>query len=304
MRATQSHLSPKGSTYFSQCVPTSRGKGNIDLTLKLTSKMLRAESASGQAVILKLTDEHEVDVLRHLHRSDYTMQTRIIPLLDVLDVVGGRLMVLPLRTPLLHFLDLEASVDDVAELALQFLEGVRYLQDSSVAHLDLKPDNIVVQRDAKLTVDLAIIDFDIAVFADAEPIISGLTGTVGWCAPEVVQGNRYDPLAADRWSCGRVLTLFARYMGRSRLQELIVTLAQQLQEPNPSKRPPIPATTGYCGLETKRMLDLSSGAPTASRPRRSGRPLSKGPQDRALGLRRAHSQRVFGLGGKGEFSRV
>ena len=43
-----------------------------------------------------------------------------------------RVMVLPLRVPL-----------------SQFLEGVAYLQRSSVAHLDLKPDNIVVQRDCE-----------------------------------------------------------------------------------------------------------------------------------------------------------
>jgi serine/threonine protein kinase len=169
----------------------------IDLTLKLTAKVHPAESADGEPVMLKLTDKHEVEVLRRLQSNEPTKQSRIILLLDV---VGGRLMVLPLRTPLWHFLDLDASVGDVEERTLQFLEGVAYLQHSFMAHLDLKPDDIVVQRDPKSKkVDLAIIDFNIAVFADAEPTISGSNGTSGWCAPEVSAGKPYNPLLAD---CG------------------------------------------------------------------------------------------------------
>jgi len=213
-------------------------RATIDLALKLTRKILLVESALGECVILKLTDQHEVGVLRRLHDNKSTEQTRIIPLLDVLN---GRILVLPLRTPLLHFLDLDASVDDVGELALQFLEGVTYLQHSSVAHLDLKPDNIVVQRDPESKkVDLTIIDFNIAVYADAEPILFSSSGTPEWCAPEVSAGTAYDPLLADRWSCGRVLTLFTERMRQGRLWERMCLLSQQLMDPDPSLRPPLP----------------------------------------------------------------
>ena len=178
-----------------------------------------------------------MEVLQYLHRSQLTEQTRIIPLLDVVD---GRLMVLPLRTPLLQFLVFNTSDDDVVVLAVQFLEGVVYLHRSSVAHLDLKPDNIVVRRDPESKkVDLAIIDFDIAVFTDVEPTISGSSGTSGWCAPEVSEGESYDPLLADRWSCGRVLTFFTDRMKPSPLREKMRSLAQRLMDPDPSLRPPV-----------------------------------------------------------------
>jgi hypothetical protein len=72
----------------------------IDLTPKLTAKVHPAESVDGEPVILKLTDKHEVEVLPRLQCNESTKQGRIIPLLDV---VGGTLMVLPLRTPLWHF---------------------------------------------------------------------------------------------------------------------------------------------------------------------------------------------------------
>jgi len=203
--------------------------------------MHRAESAHGGPVILKLADKHEVEVLQRLHANQLTKQTRIIP---VLDVICGRLMVLPQRTPLSHFLETPASVDNVGELALQFLEGVAHLQHSSVAHLDLKLDNIVVRREPfTKKMDLAIIGFNCAVFADAEPTISGYIGTAGWSAPEVSSKKAYDPLLADRWSCGRVLMIFTDRMEPSWLRESLRILSRQLMNPNPSQRPPVPDAT-------------------------------------------------------------
>ena len=209
-------------------------RSTIDLALKLTVKTLSAVSPQGERVILKLTEQHEVKVLRRLHGNPPTEQTRIIPLLDVID---GRLLVLPLRMPLLIF---NLSGDDAGVLAVQFLEGVAYLQRSSVAHLDLKPDNIVVQRDPKSKeVDLAIIDFNTSVFADTEPTISKSSGTLGWCAPEVLAGKPYNPLLADRWSCGRVLTFFTDRMKPGPLRETMYSLSQRLMNPDPSLRPSI-----------------------------------------------------------------
>jgi serine/threonine protein kinase len=197
--------------------------------------MVHAVSAHGDQVILKLNDEHEVEVLQHLHANHSTRHTRIIPLLDVID---GRLMVLPLLRPLLHFMALDALVGDFELLALQFLEGVAHLQHCSVAHLDLKPDNIVVRRDPEsMKVDLYIADFNISVFANAEPTISGSCGTVGWCAPEVEAGKPYDPLLADRWSCGRVLMFFTERMKPSEMREMMCLWSQRLMSMSPSLRP-------------------------------------------------------------------
>ena len=247
--------------------------------------MLRAKSADGKPVILKLTDEHEVEVLRRLHRNQSKKQTRIIPLLDV---VRGRLIVLPQRTPLPLFLELDASIGDIGELALQFLEGVATLQDSSVAHLDLKPDNIVVQRDPKSKVDLSIIDMNIAVFADAEPTISTSNGTAGWCAPEVSAGKPYDPLLADRWSCGRVLEHFTKLMEPGLLRERLCNLSQKLMDPNASQRPPISDRLSlYSQVGGALSAERRGGGQKRSREqpqkqpqRRNTRRKGAGPQDR------------------------
>ena len=115
---------------------------------------------------------------------------------------------------------------------------VAYLQQSSVAHLDLKPDNIVVQQDPESKgVDLAIIDLHIAVFADVELTISRSLGTPGWCAPEISAEKSYNPLLADRWSCGRVLSFFTERMKLSPLRNRMRLWSQRLINPDPSLRP-------------------------------------------------------------------
>jgi hypothetical protein len=137
-------MKTRTSSCFFQCASPFRERATVDLALKLTANMEHAMSAHGDPVILKLTHQHEVEVLRRPHANQTTEQTRITPLLDVVD---ERLMVLPLRTPSLHFLNFKASVSYIELLDLQFLEGVAHLQHCSVAPLDLKPGNVVVQWD-------------------------------------------------------------------------------------------------------------------------------------------------------------
>ena len=255
-------------------------KAKIDLALKPNAQMLEAESVHGEPVIFKLTDRYEVEVLQRLHANRFTKPTRIIPLLDVID---GRLLVLPLRYRLLHFLKLHASVGDVELLALQFLEGVAHLQLSSVAHLDLKPNNIVVQWDrGSKKVDLNIIDFDTSVFADDEPIISGLRGTPGWFAPEVSAEKPYNPLLADRWSCGRVLVFFMEHMKPSRVRETMHLCSRQLMDPDPSLRPRVADVVSSClqgmwGMLTTTQFPVSR----APRPKRGRLPKERELQARA-----------------------
>ena len=250
-------------------------RAKIDLALKPKEQMFEAVSVHGEPVIFKLTDRHEVEVLRRLHANRSTKPTRIIPLLDVVD---GRLLVLPQRTPLMEFLDFDASVGDVELLALQFLEGVAYLQLSSVAHLDLKPDNIVVQwdRDSK-KVALNLIDFDISVFANAELTISESIGTDGWSAPEVSAGKPYNPLLADRWSCGRVLEFLVERMKPSRVRETMHLCSRQLMDPGPSLRPHVADVVSSCLQGMGGMLTTTKQFPVS----RATRPMERELQARA-----------------------
>jgi len=119
-------------------------------------------------------------------------------------------------------------------LARQFLEGVGFIHHNLVAHLDLKPDNIVVGANTRLR----IIDFGISVRVPLlESRIKGYQGTEGWVAPEVEQDPDagYQAIRADLWSTGKVMRYFASRLPAHCSE--IEFLADQLQNSEPQQRP-------------------------------------------------------------------
>jgi len=118
----------------------------------------------------------------------------------------------------------------------------------NVAHLDLKPDNIVV---AGPTNRLFIIDFSVSVqISGLESRISGYRGTEGWAAPELeLNSNReYQPIRADLWSAGRVLQYLADQQ-HGHISGPIYFLAERLMNRNPQLRPALSVIPDYPILE-------------------------------------------------------
>ena len=110
------------------------------------------------------------------------------------------------------------------------------MHENYVAHLDLKPDNIVV---AMPTNQLFIIDFGVAVqVSGPESRIKGYRGTEGWAAPEVEVNSDtgYQPIQADLWSTGQVLKYIADHQS-ARTSSIIYPLAERLMNSNPTLRP-------------------------------------------------------------------
>ncbi|KAJ2922906.1 hypothetical protein H1R20_g14164, partial [Candolleomyces eurysporus] len=117
------------------------------------------------------------------------------------------------------------------------VDGVAYLHARKIAHLDIKPDNLVYDIDGQLK----IIDFDCAKrLEDEEEEIIGYRGTPGWTAPEMGEADgmklSYNAIRADRWSSGLVLKLFLRSSAPGSLLTFSA-LAERLTVRNPSERP-------------------------------------------------------------------
>lgn len=85
---------------------------------------------------------------------------------------------------------------ELAELARQLASAVGYLHAEGILHLDLKPDNVVVEAGRARLLDLSA----------ARPPGPAPPGTGTWCqrAPEQERGGDLEP-ASDVWGLGTVL---------------------------------------------------------------------------------------------------
>ena len=83
----------------------------------------------------------------------------------------------------------------------QLINGLEYLHNNNVAHMDLKLDNLLLADDCSLK----IADFDMAHYVDDAIIISN--GTKLCRGPEVASGKCNDTKTADIFSAGVILFL-------------------------------------------------------------------------------------------------
>ncbi|KAG2029879.1 kinase-like domain-containing protein [Suillus americanus] len=105
-----------------------------------------------------------------------------------------------------------------------------------VAHLDLKPPNILLPVDGGR---LSIIDFNRSVrVKGTEHMFHGVVGTTRYLAPEVAVGQGlYSAIRADLWSCGKTLEELCSLCRPSRDRNALLEIARKLMHEDPKQRP-------------------------------------------------------------------
>ncbi|XP_024313623.1 serine/threonine-protein kinase STY13 isoform X2 [Brachypodium distachyon] len=108
-----------------------------------------------------------------------------------------------LKTFLYNHRDKKLPYKKVVQIALDIARGLCYLHSKKIVHRDVKAENMLLNK-KKSTVRIA--DFGVARVEaqDNENNMTGQTGTLGYMAPEVLEGRPYDH-KCDVYSFGVLL---------------------------------------------------------------------------------------------------
>ncbi len=197
--------------------------------------MYQSADTTHAEFIAKHVDEQSIEpeILEYLHTI--RPSPHIISLLDAIPTETGKWLIFPKMRTLDNyymFADNPQLGGTSAQLGCDLMEGLAYLHESGVAHLDVKPRNLVFTDDFHLL----LIDFDTAVRVGSEDeMVEGVYGTRGWMAPEIQEQSLYSPIRADRWSCGKVIFCLLKKSGTE--DGDLGRFAKQLMNDNPLHRP-------------------------------------------------------------------
>ena len=180
----------------------------------------------------------ERDILESLQRPNPN-DNHVVTLTDVISSDDGDIIVMPWLSSLQSLGDCSEDPSVLEAVVMQFLEGVLFLHKFHIAHLDLKPGNILIDGTRPVP-RLSIIDFGMSTRVDdEETTVTGFRGTPAWMAPEVGNPNglvmTYSAIRADRWSCGRMLQHITKTFPICRAS--FDPVWARLLDSDPSKRP-------------------------------------------------------------------
>ena len=156
----------------------------VDDGTSVAIKVLKSEYAGDRKLVARFIQER--DILLGLRHPNLVRVRDLVAegddLAIVMDLVeGGDLR----ETLAAKGGTLPAAV--ALEIGAQLFDALQLVHDAGVVHRDVKPDNVLVDRDG----GYQLTDFGIASLADSTQSVTGaFTGTYAFCAPELLQGKR------------------------------------------------------------------------------------------------------------------
>ncbi|XP_065133987.1 myosin light chain kinase, smooth muscle isoform X1 [Paramisgurnus dabryanus] len=197
------------------------------MTHKETGRVCAGKFYKGRRAKEREAARKEIELMNFLHHpklvqclAAYDNKSEMVMVMEY--VAGGELF--------------ERIVDDSFEhteitcvgYMQQILEGIQYMHQQNIVHLDLKPENIVcVDRTG---IQIKIIDFGLAGKLDPNVPLKVMQGTPEFVAPEVIN---FEPvtLVTDMWSIGVICYILlsgeSPFQGESDTETLsLVTAAQ------------------------------------------------------------------------------
>ncbi|WP_298510231.1 serine/threonine-protein kinase [uncultured Nocardioides sp.] len=195
---------------------------DLDRDCRAVVKVLRADRLDEPHVRdAVLTEGRLLTTLAHPHLvRGYAVLTGPTPALVMETLPGATLAALLDDGPL--------GVADTALLGRQLVSVLGYLHRHGWVHLDVKPENVVVQEGRAVLIDLGV--------ATRPGPLERSVGTDGYAAPEQHAGGIVSA-ASDVWGLGATLA----ECGRGRARATLSPLLAGCLDPDPAQRPTLDA---------------------------------------------------------------
>ncbi|XP_034937556.1 probable serine/threonine-protein kinase MARK-A [Chelonus insularis] len=157
---------------------SSKARFNVDCSTELHHEIALLSLCSQSPRVVHLHDVYETS-------KEIILVMEYAPGGDLQTLIDGDLV--PLESDVVHFIK-------------QLVEGLAYLHDRNIAHLDIKPQNLVMMGSFP-ECDIKLCDFEISRVVLEGMEVREILGTPDYVAPEILH---YEPitLAADMWSLG------------------------------------------------------------------------------------------------------
>mmetsp|Transcript_18939 Transcript_18939/g.23969 ORF Transcript_18939/g.23969 Transcript_18939/m.23969 type:complete len:343 (-) Transcript_18939:46-1074(-) len=159
-------------------------KGKSENAVKCYSLQTHDHEYKTEAMMLQYLDHPNIITFREAHRNKYIgiiatewMECDMMEMLQTTTI-----------KPEMH-----------VRIFQQVCSAVEYIHSKGIAHLDIRPENVWIERGTAKLVDFAVAQsFD-------DNCSTRHCGTLFYCAPEVLQKRPYLPPKADIWSLGILL---------------------------------------------------------------------------------------------------
>src|SRR3954453_6176222 len=217
---------------------TPLGRGGMGVVWAAEDELLQRPVAVKEVRLPATVDDEERELLRERTMREARTAARLdhpcaVRVFDVCEddeqpfIVMERLVGRTLSDLVKH--DGPVSPAQAAEIGLCLLDALSAAHAADIVHRDVKPGNVVVGEDGRVT----LTDFGIASTAGDPSITSTglLLGSPAYIAPERARGGPPEP-PSDLWSLGA--TLYTAVEGRPPFDkpEAVATLAAVVTEPH------------------------------------------------------------------------